>query len=100
MTYPEKRHVVIHSSAYRRLVRVLGVIFAIYWVTMEALLIRYYLSSGDLFPGGRRFFVLSLAYWAAAAIALFAAAVFMLRFVVPAVMTEEQLRRIGLEGGA
>ena len=100
MKYPEKRGVVIRSAAYKRLIRMLAVLFVLYAVVMEVLVVRYYLATGDLFPGGRRFLVLSMLYWAAAAAALFGIAVLMLRFVVPAVMTEAQLRKIGGEGGA
>jgi hypothetical protein len=100
VTYPEKRVVVIRSAAYKRLVRLLVVLFALYALVMEVLVVRYYLSAGDLFPGGKRFLVLSILYWAAAAAALFGVAVLMLRFVVPAVLSESQLRRIGEGSGA
>ena len=98
--YPEKRIVVICSAAYKRLVRLLAVLFVLYALVMEVLVVRCYLATGDMFPGGRRFLVVSMLYWAAAAAALFGVAVLMLRFVVPAVMSESQLKRIGGEGGA
>jgi hypothetical protein len=93
MTYPEKRRLVIGSPAYWRLVRLFGVLFVIYGIATDGLMVRYYLTSGDLFPGGRQFFAISLLYWWAAAALLFVGAVLMLRFVVPAVMTDAQVRK-------
>jgi hypothetical protein len=100
VTYPEKRRAVIGSPSYRRLVRLFAVVFVVYGVVMDGLVVRYYLTSGDLFPGGRRFLGLSLLYWSLAAAVLFVAAVLMLRFVVPAVMTEAQIQKVGRPHGA
>ena len=100
MTYPEKRRVVIASPSYRRLVRLFAVIFAVYGLAMDGLMVRYYLTSGDLFPGGRPFLGFSLLYWSLAALVLFVAALLMLRFVVPAVMTNAQILKLGQPRGA
>jgi hypothetical protein len=95
MTYQEKKNLLINSRAYRRLVRLFGVIFVLYALAMDGTMIRSFLASGDLFPGGRRFFVFSLCYWVAAAAILFAAAVAILRFVGPALMRDAKIQKVG-----
>ena len=88
MTYQEKKSVLVQSRAYRRLIRIFGVISVLYAVAMDGTMIRSFLVSGDLFPGGRRSLVFLLFYWVAVAAILFGAAVAILRFVGPALMPD------------
>ena len=91
---------VVASPAYRRLIRRLAIVFVLFGVAMDVMILRYYTTSGGLFPGGRPFFAMSLFYWSVAALVLWVAVVLMLRFLIPAVMTDVQVHKVGGRGGA
>ena len=94
MTYIEKRRLLVKSPAYRKIVRRLSVLFVLFAIVMDGLMMRLFLTSGGLFPGDRRFFAFSLFYWSAAAALLFGVSIAILRFVVPAMMSDAKLQKV------